>query len=538
MQSVQDQKQTHLPAGKVFPLTELPGWLSKTLVVPPGRLGVVVGADGSARTFPVGRHKILSFGERLAGAGGKVLVGYIPVEPFHAQFETQHLLTGDEELIDAGLSARLSIGDPGRYLIEQVAPAGELNQVVVSLENSELKTGIADLARRYTAADLIHGLPTCFIADELQTRLSTALFNQGLKVDTLEVISFWRSDEQVRVAEKVQTLEERLQDLELQKRMAAADTQAQYDDFMHQLQPELGEELGVRPVAPTADGTVNAAARRPVGETLKQWVKPGKAPQPSEQRSLLGRLLSRKEIPQGDVKNTVRRPPRGWWIPRALWIAFLVLAPALVTWVLATSDRGFSRDITWGFVTGLWMMVVPILLNAIRLLIEKKEELVLSTWALPGAVRLEVLAKNDRARTDRLVRTQCGNELRRCGEMLADMVTRVYQAGDTDAALRLRTLKQKFQDGEQKVRQPDYGVPVYLETVTITDPAWDVMLDYEENLLLKGAGLSEAVHQAQSVQTAGSDGQVDPARIEQQLDDFIYTFERRNRVVKEVNGNQ
>jgi hypothetical protein len=535
MQSAQNPKGPTIPAGKVFRLKELPGWLGKDLVVPPGRQGVTVRQDGPSRTYPPGKHRILSAWGRLLGQGAGLLAGYIPAEPFRAVILVPYLFSGDQVLLDTSVSALVSVCDAGRYLVEQVAPAGEMAHAVVDLSGPDVKMGIASLVRRYSAADLVQGLPTRLIANEIQSRLQEALQGQGLLVYELQVISFWRSDERVLAAEKIQAMEERLHGLEMQQSMASAETQAQYDDFIHQLQPGLGEIIGVRPVAPSA------TAGRPVSETLKSWVRPGQSAQAPRPHWALQDLFGRKDSAETTAAGAtlaapkVRRPPRRWWMPGMLYILGLGVIAALLTWLVQQVGRQASPNVTIPFITSLWMAVIPLALNEFKKMHEKREEYALATWALPGATRLDILVKNDRAHADRLVREQCRAELHTCSEMLADMVTRIYKSGQTELAIQVRDLKEKFLRGEGQVAGGSFGAPAYLEDVHLSDQAWERMLDYDEDLLQRAGTLSHTVNVAQLGLSDASKALNLPG-LEQNLDAFLYRFSGRTRALKAVNS--
>ncbi|MHC1783633.1 MAG: hypothetical protein AB9891_12915 [Anaerolineaceae bacterium] len=63
-------------------MEELPGWLGKTIEVPPGRQGILLDAAGKAKLLPAGKTVILSHLERMQSNGVGLLAGYLPAEPF------------------------------------------------------------------------------------------------------------------------------------------------------------------------------------------------------------------------------------------------------------------------------------------------------------------------------------------------------------------------------------------------------------------------------------------------------------------------
>jgi hypothetical protein len=518
-------------ASRVVPIQELSGWLSKTLDVPPASKGVVIRPDGKAETLKAGTHTVLTAADRLAGLGAGLKVGLIPADPFTARVKTPYLLSGDDVLMDAEVTFQVSVVDAPRYFTGQVISQGEMKPGQIDLSGESIQASVAQLVRRYAAADLIHGLPTYTLADSLQQALNTALQDLGLQVDSVQMIAFARSDDRVKVAEKVMKLEQGLQDIELQKKMAAVESQAQLDDFIHQLEPDIEDSIGLRPVLP---GKLELNSEKPAGpdplKAIQGWVQDQTKKTDSGSHWRLTNLFQKKD-PE-PVMHKTYHSPRNWWVRRAAWIAILWLFGFGVTyWMMTGLKKEMRADILYGFLTGFWLFLLPIIFGEIKKLIEKRELITQAIWNLPSATYLEQIVGRDKARADRLVREQCSFELERSRGMLEDIVSRLYNAGNTDEAIRVRELRHKFETALEKMKQTGFGTPAYLGEIKVSSMAWDRMLDYDDSLLGFSGAISQQVYNAQ--QAVGKvNGMPGRQSIEQRLDDFLYRFGGRSQVLK------
>ncbi len=520
-----------LDAARVVLVQELSGWLSKTIDVPPSFKGVVIRPDGTAETLNPGRHSLLSAADRLSGQGAGLKVGLVPAEPFTARIATPYVLSGDDVLMDVEVTFLVRVVDAPRYFNHQVIPQGEMKAGQVDLSGETVQVSVAQLVRRYAAADLIHGLPTYALADGLQQCLSAALHDQGLQVEGVQMIAFSRSDDRVKVAEKVMKLEQSLQDIELQKKMATVESQAQMDDFIHQIEPDLKDAIGLRPIV--QEKTVNQA-EKPVGvnplQAVQGWIQNQSKKTGAGLPWRLTDLFQKKD-PELAMHKTYRSP-RNWWVRRTIWIAVLWIFGIGVTyWMVTGLKQEMRGDILYGFLTGFWLFLLPAIFGEIKKLIEKRETITQAIWNLPSATYLEQVVGGDRKRADRLVREQCTMELERSHGMLEDIVTRLYNAGNTDEALSVRDLRHKFETALEKLAQSDFGVPAYLGEIKVSSMAWDRMLDYDDGLLGYAGAISQQVYNAQQA-LSKVNGLPGRQSIEQRLDDFLYRFGGRSQVLK------
>lgn len=516
------------PAGKAFGPSELSGKLNRFLEVPPGRTGLVIFADGKTRILSPGKHRILTWGERVAGKGAGMVAGYVPAEPCSFQIQARYFFSGDGELLDAWLLAQAETSDPVRFFKEFVLPQGHLESNLLDLSSEDTQTALGSIARRYAAADLVAGLPERQISGALAGLVSGALEGHGLRMLNLQAMSFWRSEERAELAEKIQALEERLLDVELQKRMAAVETQSQFDEFVQQVAPELGEANHLRVLveeAPKAEGK----KAQPVGEKISGWTHALKNESAAPSRWRLSSLFDSFK------KNQPARPERsqrGWWLLGSLWIAFLIISGVVITRISLDWGKDIPKEFLYGLIATVWMSILPMIFNALLKLVEKREKIAEQRWRYGSTAHIDNLTGSDRARADRLVRGQVKGDLSASAGILDDLVSRVYKSGDQVNSLRLRELRRKFEDATQKVAQSDFGAPLYLSDLNVTKRGWEIMLDYDEQLLAESTAVADLARLLQENYSAGGDPVAGLADLESHLDALLYHFGGRERAIK------
>ena len=163
---------------------------------------------------------------------------------------------------------------------------------------------------------------------------------------------------------------------------------------------------------------------------------------------------------------------------------------------------------------------------------EKQEDIVEDTWILPGGTLLDTFVKNRHPEMDQLVRQQCEHELGRTQEILNQVRSKTFKAGDTETALQIRDLERYIDDCRQKVMSQQYGQPPYMGELKISSQAWYRMIDYDENLLLYASALSEKTLLVQQEINIGDDLKLALPEIEKHLHTFIHQFAERSRALQ------
>jgi hypothetical protein len=180
---------------------------------------------------------------------------------------------------------------------------------------------------------------------------------------------------------------------------------------------------------------------------------------------------------------------------------------------------------------GVAAFVIIALLESGKALFEKYEENNLAEWTGTGVTRLDELVGKDRPAADRLVRQQVSRELEHIREILTDTRSRIYRTGQEDFAVKIRKLESKVQTSRDKGLKADFGQPPYVSpTLNISRKAWDTMLDYDEDLLLHAAALTQAAASLQ--QKIPTLTPTDLETLEAKLDAFMAAFAARARTLQ------
>ena len=520
-----------LPFARAFHLKELPGWIGKWLIVPPGRLGVVVYADGKGRTLTPGHHRLLTDWQRLRGGGAGLLAGYVTSGEQEARLSAPYLLSGDGELLDLKLVAALEITDPVKYFTEVVIPQREVWTIEVDLSDETSQAALNAVTSQYAADDLRCDRPPR-LAAELLARVNPLLSARGMTVRSIPLKTFSKPADRAAIAEKVQAVTEKCElNPELEAKMQALEDQAQLEDFARQLDPDLGKFVSFQ-LDKESLGKGITSVKAQIGSALRAWLTVETKKGESRRRWRLEGLIRQK---QEDARTPaslkkVRRPPAYWWLPRSLWMIFVILTGLGLTGLVNWLARAASWDNRVEVLLIIWGFVIGVLLESIKALYEKRERFEETIWMLSGFQHLDNLVGNDRLWADELVREQCQKELKHVRETLQDIRSREYKRGKVELALRLRNeLERNADECAEKVGRLDYGCPPYVTDLHVNRRAWLQMLDTDENLLLYANALSDKVHLLQQKSQAGELTDDMVAELDAEISKFCNNFYGRGR---------
>ena len=501
------------PLAKVLQIKELKGWAGKSLIVPPGRIGIRIDDRGQVKIFPEGTYPVLSFFERLTGRATKMRFGYLLNQAFINRIDSGYLLSGDGELMDISMVVSASIGDPGAYFKEQVIPLGEIDEIGVRLSDKDLQAALGPLVHQYTSEDLYVNIPTDRLAVELMPRLDAILKTQGLKLDQILLLAFWP----VEIREKIT----------LQEKMIKLDAQTQFEDYQKQFEEEGGPQVSFRPVQNKTGNMFSTF------ETIKAWIS-GNKTKSVENSNLLKMLQDKNKAPTNQEK--AHRPAKNWWVGRSVGIIILIIFGMILTLIIQHFGEGVSPERVFGFITtGVWGAIVLAILDNIRKLIQKHEDIVDETRTYLEKAHLEELVNNRRPELDKLVRQQCSMELERTREIFNTMRSKVYKEGDTETALLIRDLERKIDVGCAKLTNPDFGTAAYLKDLHISNDLWMEMVEYDEDLLSYAGGLSEKALLIQQNEVAKDETKPVLLEVEKHLNTFIHHFGTRTRLLQTKN---
>jgi hypothetical protein len=522
---------------RVFSIQELPGRFGKYIEVGNQEQGIIIHPNGEAQVLQPGRHKVLSTWDRLRGKGIGLITGVYPAGNFYSYLRAPNLLSGDETLLDVGLllCLRVSQEEASRFFLQAVLPEGDLNLVSMPLTDAAVLEALNALVRQYAADDLISAYPLPNLQTEISQSLNELFRSQGLALITISLINFRRAADRALIAEKAQRLEERLADVEIQKKMAEIENQAQLDEFMQQFDGDLAEKSAIR-ISDTPASSQIGGSEIAVDGMLKIWAD---AESQEKDRGLAWRLRSslRRQPKDEKIDPKLKEVPtkrqlRIWLLRRLLGIFISLAFGGLVSYAVVLVAEAASWDLKWEFLLIIWGPIAGYLVHSIMDYIKKGEQLEEARWGAEGKIYLDDLTGNDRQKVDALVREQCRSDLTHSSEILNELRSRVYRDGEEDLALKLRQLEKKIQLTAQKIQQGDFGKPAYLEDLKIKPFLWEKLLNYDEMILVNAALFSEKTYAIQRQYAQGDLDDFALSKLEQRLDHLSHRFENRSRVLK------
>ena len=481
------------PSGRVFYLKDLPGWWGKHLQVPPGRTGVAIDQQGKVRTFPPGNHRLLSTWERLLGKGVGLRVGLVPSEEFTSTITLDYLLSGDGALLDLLLVCRLQVGDAGLFFSQVILPQGEITEGEISLDPALMKASLGALVARYAAADLLHGRLDQTLGSQVESTLSTSLGSQGLMLSSISLFSLSLSEKRLELAEKAQVLKERLQDLEIQNKMAAIENQVQLDEFIQQVNPEM-KKLAQVQLGESAETPGKGSQKNTAGKSLDQWLNIKTHLDPASRRWKIEDLFKRRQVDK-KLTGAAKVPRHKWWLGRVTWMVAIFLLAIILTGLINWLAAEASLNDRWQLLLIIWGFALGAILESIKSLYQKREQISETNWSLTGFQHLDELVGDDRQWADQVVREHCASELNHIRETISEVRSVEYKRGKTELALQLRNqVEHNIETCIQKIERPDFGRPTYITDLHVNQRAWEHLLDKDEDLLFFVDALGDQAH--------------------------------------------
>lgn len=534
-----------LTLAQAIPAADLPGRVRKRLKVPPEKQGVVLKEDGASEVLPSGKHVVLSAGERLRGEGGKVMAGLIPADSFTLRIAADNLLSGDDTLLDASLLCTVEVSDAAKFFEGQVIPRKVIQGETLDLA-SQPTWEVFHITRRYLATDLISGQAVDRMVPNIRLKLEAALNDEGIRLNFINFLSVWRAEDRVLAAEKALALQDRLREVELEEKMAKVETEAQFADFLNQLEPEIKDKIGLHPVTDSIPVEADLSSEaiptgeadppkkkmaNPILDSVRAWVKVDKEKDKSGKHFRIDNLFrSLKKNKSTGIER--HRLPQRWWLPRVSLIGGVILMAYIATLIvkkLAGEAHWFSL---WEFYLTIWGAAFLAILGSLKTLLQTQENFDSQYWNEPGFIFVDDLIGKDRSRADALIRDQCAQDMQHVHDTLNDLRSRLYRDGKEDAALKIRTLEKKVGRAKEDVLNPNLGVPPYVTDLKVNRKLWEELLDYDEELLIRAGALSADAQKIQQKYTQGEFSLELLGKIEARLDAFFYNFKNRSKIPK------
>lgn len=478
---------------------DLPGWWAKTMLVPPGHVGLDVVAGVPGPSLPPGKH-------RVRGDAVLVRAGPLACHPFVGD-----VLTGDDQLAEADFLLSLEVAEPA--LLLSALLGGRWRLTLADLEErvaAQAVSPLQDAARQYALDDLCGDEPVRDqIAGQVRSYLTTALQPWGLRVTGVRHLAFRRQADAVVRAQKARELEEALRDEANLRKMGELEDQAQLQDFVRNLAADFN--------APDLldDGDVAQALE------VIQAQPPAEAPGRGQAlAAALGRQLRRIEsrlnarftqfmrsLGESEVEEIVpleetKRYRRWYWL-----VTFLRFFSAFLSLVVATiiffMPRYFEDPRVPQFLVTILGFLVAALALASSFWINRRVRVWRMRDIALADARLATVSPQRRREADRLVREQLGRELAKVFDNLHDLRQRVYRAGQSDLALALRDVEQETEKVQKEVAHAEHYDSAYFRREQPSDQNLQDMLNFDLALLREGEQL--AARSRDLSRTDGSD---------------------------------
>jgi len=502
-----------IPLARYFPVSDLEGRFNKYLEVPTNRTGFMYSPMQDMQTFQPGKHRIRSFGERITQVNQDLICGFMPSGRFSVLIQAPYLSSRDGVLLDMELVCRVTVQQNENFFTKTLLPVGEILDEPLHADEDDVRRIFSTISTQYDWIDLVRGYDIDQLIELMFPRLPNYLESRGMNLVSVDVVVFSRSDQREERAQKSQVLKAEVEDL------GGEPSEKSRENFFEQLKEKLPEGFRFR--------------QKEDVELIEQirHLDPGEKQQTgSKRRGLFGKLFGGNRSEEGILSKDI---PKYWWVQRTVWILILLSIGVFLTIVTMNLSENIQGIDFWNFLlAGVWGVNIPMMLNNLNRMVEKREKLTIERWLAPGSVSLDELVGKDRQKADGVVREHCSDQLVNTVNILHDLRARVYKENDTEKVLRIRTLERKIGDASEQVRSGSFGSAFYLNDVQISRQTWHKLLDYDEDLML----YSNAIFDASGlVQLAFPDRGLDDKalnELERQLDLFMTKFVARSRALK------
>jgi len=505
---------------KAYPLHELKGWISKQLIVPPGRTGIAVFADGKTELFTSGENRVITDLDRFLGKGAGFWAGYIPSDTFTTSISVTNLLSGENKLLDLNILCNVSVENEKKFFLDIVIPRREICNQGFVVDFPEIYSNFASLIRNYSAEDLVGGQLDEEILRKAQSLLTVTLPGKGIKFEGISLISISNQEDRLEIQKQLFLLDQKTKDLDFERKLAEVENKEEFDQLLINNGIELLQKAAVLPVD-------NAQKDK---TKITDWIQGVFNEDQPGHNFRLRYLFAKKEI---DTVSPKKNPLlKNWWVPRAVWMLVVILGAIGATIYLNKA----SEKIEWigrsEFYVAIWMFALGVLIESVSKLFKQWESFFADVKKPTNILGLDNLKFRDKELIDQILREQLTMESSIQKDVLNELRSRIYRLGAEDLAIEIRRIERKLDNFITKLRDTKIGRPVYLrEDVKLSKTSWNLLMDEEEILLVKAALLSE---EAQSFQKlANSPEQINQklTDYESKLDMFTSAFIARERIL-------
>jgi len=482
-------------------LADLQGSLTKTLVVPTGYQGVALGGEGDV--YSAGTHKVITLRQRLFGKASDWRFALLPATPFVLRVPIPRLQAGDGTWVDVNALLLLHVEDALRAATACPAVVTELAAGL----SAALEAPVRQAVTGWAAGDLDRPEVNARLAAVVRPILEAQAQTWGLAVERLLAVTARPSAETVEEARKLAEIEAALAQVEMGKRMDALTSQAEWLDFVRNLEANYGLPAGA-----LGEGVTGVPELK---ETVATYAEGAEVALEVRARRRLG-------APQ--------RPeplPPVWWEQALPWLKLagaLALFAGLVLYALSPLLALNRAEV-------FLLVAVVVALYGIAFWAEQQAAIRRRMVVAPQLL-LERLGKGDRQRMDRLVREQLARELAAIRTKINDARTHAYREGRREEALRLKPVEERADTLRQVAEAQGHGPAAYLTEAHITHRQLATMLDYDEELLARSAAVGDLAEAMRQTVLAAGDVAEATAQLETALSALDHQFQARARFIQ------
>jgi hypothetical protein len=438
------------------------------------------------------------------------LVGYFPQHPFVARIAMDKVLTGDSDFVDLRVETRVVIEDPRDFIEKTLFEEHTIDKYEYYLKPRAFTDDIAAFIRRYEATDLSSGRLNQAFMDFLKETLTLNLRYIGLRLLDVKTISLWLSAEQSTVMGKIAS------------KLGDFNSPASFNAFM--AEENLEEKM-----------TLHQAETKNVIDEPLDWFESIKSFFTNKES---GKNYRMQKIIKNTEENTKKPPVRRklrWWLFTVIAVLIAVLTPISTTFHLFKD--GWDPKV-WKVTILLivWTFALFAIIFSVRRLVRRLKKVKESEAAKEDkqspVMTVSRFSEEDRIAMNRRVRQQVSNEFENQKGLLERVRSSAYRAGREELALQAYRMQKTLDENIDRILNPNYAVPVYLqENQNLSKNVWEKLIESEETLLIQAALLNQELEAFERKTIENTNEIPSLAEYEASVKQFMNDFNNRSRLV-------
>lgn len=531
-ESAMGDTQSDALLAQVWSIDELPGWLSKTLRVPKGHKGLLVGRDRTVKVVQPAFHKVLGFRRRLGRGSNLRSAAVVDARKFSLRSHVERLMSGDKKFVEAEFSIAAQVEDPARFYDEVLHRRKALyatdlaNQIAVTVEG-----GLQAIVQEYTSADLCGDLNLVSrISGRLSGLLSNLLESKGLRLLDLRYLSFRDRVSELERLERARPLERKLREEQTKARLEKLRSEKELEDALRQLEHEYGlrelireREMEGLKAHFAKGGTAAAEVSQNAAEVVHQEIEGLESRIYDQMHKEFIRL-------EEDIQEVEPKPDRRKQAEVALRIVAIILTVAELSLAVLKPEwiRQNERPVLTLFLLLLPLALVVVSIVVLRMFQRRAEPL----QGLPARKRVGL--PSNRVQADRLVRGHIGRELRKLMTSLTEVRSTAFRLGLKEWASQVKGTENKADVLRRQVENAQYGGADYFTKDKISPLNLARMVEFDQEILEDSEILNqlgaEALQQLKSEETKAAEQIV--KRVDLELNALTNRFKDRDAFLR------